>query len=94
MFVYANFLLDYKIDSNFFCSLEFNLNEIDANSMRFSLIFLRVERLHKITCSMRLSARRANDSRRPELATGIVGGNGGDDMSNVLIFIFYKAPPN
>lgn len=35
---------------------------------------------------MRLSARRANDSRRPELATGIVGGNGGVDM----LIIIYK----
>lgn len=34
---------------------------------------------------MRLSARRANDSRRPALATGIVGGNGGVDMLKIYI---------
>lgn len=43
----------------------------------------------KITCSMRLSARRANDSRRPELLTGIVGGNGGVDMLKIYIFVCY-----
>lgn len=42
----------------------------------------------KITCSMRLSARRANDSRRPELLAGIVGGNGGVDILNVYCMLF------
>lgn len=66
-------ILDYKIDLTLF-------------SVRLSSIKMRLMQYHffNITCSMRLSARRANDSRRPGLTMGIVGGNGGVDMSNVL----------
>lgn len=42
---------------------------------------------------MRLSARRANDSRRPELITGIVGGNGGVDILKMYILHRYKIQP-
>lgn len=37
---------------------------------------------------MRLSARRANDSRRPLLATGMVGGNGGVDILQIYFYVY------
>ena len=40
---------------------------------------------------MRLSARLANDSRRPEFKIGIVGGNGGVDiLKNLYIYTAIK----
>lgn len=77
---------------NVYFYAQFKHNRFDC--FRFNVIYLIYDVNDipvlkvKITCSMRLSARRANDSRRPELATGSVGvDNGGVDMLKMYRYV-------